>query len=156
MDQSAPSAFGGVLDFRELKVGTSGFLNTLLEAMKVRERQVDIGDREIRFTCRDGRIECSPLKFEVEGQTVIVEGTVGLDQRLDYTAQIPVTERLAGKEAYPYLEGTTIRVPIRGTVSDPQLNARVLTEAVGDLVKQALKKQVVDQAGKLFEKLLSQ
>jgi hypothetical protein len=150
------AVFSGTLSFRELKLGTSGMLKTLLEAMKVRESQMEIGDLEIRFSCRDGKIECSPLKLKVEGHEVTIGGTVGLDQSLDYTAKIPVTERLVGKDVYPYLEGTTINAPIGGTVSDPQLDSTILTRAIAGLVKQAAKKQVVDQAGKLFEKLLTQ
>jgi hypothetical protein len=89
----------------------------------------------------------------VGGHQVVLTGTVGLDETLDYVAQIPVTPRLVGEDVYGYLEGTTINVPIRGTLSQPDISSRVLTDAVANLVRQAAQKALQDAAGDVLKKL---
>ena len=71
-----------------------------------------------------------------------------------HAAEIPVTESLVGGDAFRYFEGTTIRVPIRGTAAQPDLNANVVAQAAGDLARQAAKKAITENAGKLLEGLL--
>jgi len=121
--------------------------------VKVRARDMEIGDREVQFACENQRITCSPLKFKVSDHPVMVVGSMGLDQSLDYSAQLPVTRELVGGDAYRYLEGTTIRVPIRGTATNPELHPNMLREATRDLLKQAAQKAIQEKAGKLMEGL---
>ena len=118
---------------------------------------LSIGDKTIEFECRDGHVRCSPIRLEMGDYSVGISGTMGLDHTLDYYAEIPVTKQMVGGDLYEYLENATIRVPIRGTASNPDLSASVLQEAVADLVKQAaknmLKKQVENKAGELLKGL---
>ena len=149
--------FNGVMTFHDLQLQTSGLLEHVLEAAKVRERGMQVDTREIRFTCRDGRVEASPMQLNVKGHDLVLAGSMGLDQTLDYSAQIPVTEDLVGKQVYPYLADTTLRLPIRGTVADPALGMNVLQEAIGDLSRQALRnaaqRTIEEKAGSLLEGL---
>jgi len=147
--------FNGWMQFTGLHMKTHGMVEKILTAMKVRERDADFGDRNLEFRCADERITCSPLRFSVDRHEVSIVGSMGLDQTLDYSAEIPVTESLVGRDVYKYLEGTTIRVPIRGTVVKPELNASVLTDAAGDLAKQAARKAITENAGKLLEGFLN-
>ena len=71
---------------------------------------------------------------------------------MDYVATVPVTDQLVSSNLLKYLEGTTINVPIRGTVSKPILNASVLTKAAADLAAQAGKKALKKEAGKFLER----
>jgi len=145
--------FNGAVRFRGLQMVSHGLLEKLLEVMKVRERSVNFGDRSIDFRCENDRVTCSPLTFKVDGHDVTLAGSMGLDQSLDYVAQIPLTRELVGGDAAKYLDGTTVRVPIRGTASKPELNSKALSDAAGDLIKQAAKKALQDEAGKLLEGL---
>ena len=151
--------FNGVMQFRELSMKSGGVLGKVLEVAKVAKKDMDLGDREIKFSCENGRITCSPTRFKVDGNEIELSGSVGLDQTLSYAALIPVTEKLVGAEAFKYLEGTTIRLPIGGTVSKPDLGTDVFAKALGDLTKQAVgnaaKKAIQDNAGKLLEGLFS-
>jgi hypothetical protein len=161
-DRRNKAVFEGVMKFHDLRLGASGLLEKLLTAMKVKEQSVEVGERNIEFNCENGRISTSPTHFKVDGNEVTLSGTVGLDETLDYVAQVPVTEELVGSSAFEYLEDTTINVPIRGTISRPTLNAAVLTEAAADLAKQAAQKEIKKktgeflerEGGKLFDRLL--
>ena len=151
------ASFKGVMKFHDLQLGVSGLLEQLLAAIKVNERVVKIDERFIEIRLEDGKIHSTPMLFRVRGHEVTLSGTVGLDSSLDYVAQLPVTEELLGsryQKYYEYLEGTTLNLPIRGTVSQPELNAKVLGQAVADLVGQAAGNFLQKEAGKLFDKLL--
>jgi hypothetical protein len=154
-DQQA--AFRGVMQFSDLKLSSAGLLGTILDLAKVSDREMEIGDREIQFECAEGRITASPIRITVDGQEIELSGTIGLDQTLDYAALIPVTEKLVGADAFRYLEGTTIRLPIRGTLAKPELGTEVFSSAVRDLTRQALQnaatKAIEQKAGKLLESL---
>ncbi|MGD9873131.1 MAG: DUF748 domain-containing protein [Kiritimatiellia bacterium] len=148
--------FNGTVRFQGLRMATHGLLEKMLEAMKVRERNAEFGDRTMEFRCENDRVTCSPFTFKVDHHDVTLTGSMGLDQTLDYVAEIPLTRELVGDDAAQYLEGTTVRMPIRGTASKPELNVNVLSEAAGDLIKQAAKKALQEEAGKLLEGLFKQ
>lgn len=154
LDPSATqeATFAGRLDLKDVQMGTSGLLKKVMDLIKVKEQAIDIGNKEVDFVCRDGRIECSPMKIRVDEYHITIGGSVGLDQTLDYTVEVPVTRELVGGDVYTYLEGTTIRVPIGGTVSEPELGEHVLRTAVGDLVRQATQKQLKEKAGDALRK----
>ena len=145
--------FNGTVRFQGLRMATHGLLEKMLEAMKVRERNAEFGDRAMDFRCENDRVTCSPFTFKVDHHDVTLTGSMGLDQSLDYVAEVPLTRELVGDDAAKYLEGTTVRMPIRGTSMKPELNVNVLTEASGDLIKQAAKKALQEEAGKLLEGL---
>ena len=70
----------------------------------IRGNEMDFGDRNIDFVARNGRIETSPIRLEVDGYPVELRGSVGFDKSLDYIARLPITPKLVGDKAYPYLE----------------------------------------------------
>ena len=117
------------------------------------ERRSDIGARTIRFQAEGGRIVCSPTRLNIGDHEVVLSGSTGFDQTLDYLVQVPVTEDLVGSSVFPYLEGTTLKVPVAGTVTRPRIDERALLKAVGDLTGQAATKALKEEAGRLLEKL---
>lgn len=150
---SHAAAFAGIITFNEVKLRAGGFLTPLLNAMKANEREVTLGDQPMEFVGENGRITCSPLEIKTKEHILLLSGSIGFDQSLDYKAQIPVTRDMVGSSMYKYLEGTFITVPIGGTVSKPSLKKDILQAALKDLIKQAGKKQINDQAGKLLQNL---
>ncbi len=145
--------FSGTITFNEVTLQAGGLLTPLLEVMKVEEREITIGDQPMECIGENDRIRCSPLEILVKDHSLMFSGSIGFDKSLDYIAQIPVTQRMVGGDAYKYLEGTSISVPIGGTVSKPSIRKDVVQTAIKDLVIQAGKKQITDQAGKLLQNL---
>jgi hypothetical protein len=143
----------GKVFLKDLKLASAGLVRELLETMKVREREADIGDRDIDFALRDGRIATSPTKLRIEGHRVVISGTMGIDQTLDYRADLPITERLVGRDAYKYLEGKSLTVPIRGTAEQPYIDALAFEQSAADLATEALSKFIEDEATKFIEGL---
>jgi hypothetical protein len=67
---------------------------------------------------------------------------------------LPITPALVGNDAFRFLEGTTIDVPIRGTSSDPNFNEAVMQKATESLAQQALQKGLQKGLQGIFEKIL--
>ncbi len=147
------ATFSSMITFNEVTLRAGGLLTPLLEVMKVEEREITIGDQPMECIGENDRIRCSPLEILVKDHSLMFSGSIGFDKSLDYIAQIPVTQRMVGADAYKYLEGTSISVPIGGTVSKPAVRKDVVQAALKDLVIQAGKKQITDQAGKLLQNL---
>ena len=110
-------------------------------------------DQEIDFEAKNGRIALSPMTLDAEGHQFKMHGSIGFDSTLDFIVRIPVTNKMVGKDAYKFLQGTTIRVPVSGTASKPRINDTALQQATGDLMQQALRKNLEKSAQDLFKNL---
>lgn len=145
--------FAGQMEFYEVRLRTSTLIESLLDVMKVEDKELDLHERTIEFVCQDGRITTNALKTDLGDSELMISGSLGLDGTIDYLAQIPVTQQLVGGDLYDILEGTTIRVPIGGTLSEPDVSSRTVQRAVGDLVKQAGQKKIEEAATDLLKRL---
>jgi hypothetical protein len=145
--------FAGRMHFHNLKLDSSTLVYATLTALNVEEKGMDLGERTVEFVCKNGRIECSPLKTKLSDTHIILGGSLGLDKSLDYLAQVPVTEHIVGQDLFKYLEGTIIRVPISGTLSKPDVSVKTVQQSIADLAKQAGTKKLEDAAGKFLKKL---
>ncbi|MEJ2098597.1 MAG: hypothetical protein P8X68_01310 [Desulfobacterales bacterium] len=115
---------------------------------------MDFGDLDINFVARNGRIETSPIRLEIDGYPIELHGSVGFDKSLDYIAKLPITPMLVGNKAYPYLKGATIDVPIRGSASHPNIDKRTMHKVSAEMVQQAFQKPLEQGVQKIFEQLL--
>ena len=88
------AAFAGSLRLRNVMLEASPMLSGLLSISKIKEREVEIGDLDIEFICRNGRIETSPIQLNIGDFALILSGSVGFDKSLDYQAKIPLGEKL--------------------------------------------------------------
>ncbi len=129
--------FRGMLQLRDVTLEAADVLDRARSLARIHEAVYRIDDQDIRFVCADGRVETSPLQLRIEGHQITLSGSMGLDETLDYTIRTPVTQRLVGRDVYNYLRDATINIPVRGTVSRPQLGEEEVREAVADLIRQA-------------------
>ena len=141
------------MDFNEVRLESSALIGSLLQVLRVEESSIDLSGRQIRFEGKDGRITTNPLRTNLSDTELIISGSLGLDTTIDYLAQVEVTERLVGGDLYNYLEGTTINVPIGGTLSSPDISAQTVQRAVSDLVNQAGQRKLQEAAGDLLKRL---
>jgi len=141
------------LTFNDVRLQVGGLLSKILDLMKANEREVTLSDQPMECVAKDDRVRCSPLALQIKDYSIIMTGSVGLDQSLDYEVQIPVTRNMVGSDGYKYLKGTHLTVPIKGTVAKPSLSDDFVEDAIGDLLMQAGKKQISEQAGKLLQNL---
>jgi translocation and assembly module TamB len=147
------ATFAGTLNLNGVRLNSTPFLAGLLKMMGISERQLSMADQDIDFEARNGRISLSPMTLDAEGYQLKMHGSVGFDETLDFIARIPVTKKMVGKDAYQFLQGTTIKVPIRGTASKPRIDETAFQQATGDLMQQALRKNLEQGAQNLLKNL---
>ncbi len=147
--------FGGKIIFNDVNLVANGLLNDLLDLVKEDSRELKIENTGIDISCADGKIKSSPLHLKIKKYELILDGFVGLDNSLDYQAKVPITETLVGKDVYKYLEGTSLDIPIVGTVQKPVLNLKSFQTALSKLAAQAATKalsgELENQLKKLFQ-----
>jgi hypothetical protein len=148
------TAFAGTLRLKGVRVNSTNLLSGLLTLIGVRGNEMNFGDLDIDFVARNGRIETSPIRLEIDGYPIELRGSVGFDKSLDYTAKLPITPKLVGDKAYQYLEGVTIDVPIRGNSKNPDIDESSMQKATAGLAEQALQKSLEKGVQNVLEQLL--
>jgi hypothetical protein len=148
------TSFAGTLRLKGVRVKSTNLLSGLLALIGIRGNEMDFGDLDIDFVARNGRIETSPIRLEIDGYPIELRGSVGFDKSLDYTAKLPITPGLVGDKAYRYLEGVTIDVPIRGNSKNPDIDESSMQKATAGLAEQALEKSLEKGVQNILEQLL--
>ncbi|MFA7054732.1 MAG: hypothetical protein WC328_17080, partial [Kiritimatiellia bacterium] len=92
-------------------------------------------------------------RMVIEQQPVIIGGWVAFDGAVNYVIEVPVTERLVGAAAARVLKGTSIKIPVSGTVDEPRLDTRALQNMLGNLLKNAVGEQALERVGGFLDKL---
>ncbi|MDD4872693.1 MAG: hypothetical protein PHR77_19245, partial [Kiritimatiellae bacterium] len=131
-----------------------GFLKTLLDVSSLEVKPLSIPSEVVTFVCRNGKLEPSPLTIGNKDYKITFSGYVTLDGMVKYVAQVPVTERLVGKDAFKYLENVTVKVPIEGPVAKPVISSDAIKSATSNLVKDAAKNAIKEEGGKLLKDVL--
>ncbi|MDX1708170.1 MAG: AsmA-like C-terminal region-containing protein, partial [Desulfobacterales bacterium] len=146
--------FAGTLRLKGVRINSTQLLTGILALVGVRGNEMNFGDLDVDFVARNGRIETSPIRLDVDGYPISLHGSVGFDKSLDYVAKLPITPQLVGDKAYTYLEGVTIDVPIRGNSSDPDIDKDTMQKTSASLAEQALQKSLEKGLQNVLENLL--
>jgi hypothetical protein len=150
------AAFAGTLRLRNVNLRASPMLSGLLSIAKVKERNINIGDLDIEFVGRNGRIETAPIQLNIGDFPLILSGSVGFDKSLDYQAKIPLGEKLVGKDLSQFLQGMAITVPIRGTSSDPKIDKKAAQQKASaskqENGQKTVEQEVLDLIQNIFKK----
>jgi hypothetical protein len=75
----------------------------------------------------DGRVEHGNFELQIGDVIVRTSGYVGFDQSLGLVAEIPIRDKWVARDKFLRgLAGQTLKIPIRGTLSKPQLDQRAI------------------------------
>jgi translocation and assembly module TamB len=111
----------------------------------------------VELAIADGRINQSGLVIPVgRAAPIVIRGSVGFDQTLALRADVPVTPAMLGMKAGPgaaFGDGTTVPIPIGGTLSRPTIDQRALRVALGKAGETLLKNGAADKAVDLLKRL---
>ena len=103
--------------------------------------------QDLAFEFRDGRVHHERIEYQVGDVVVATTGSVGLDESLDLTVEIPLQDKwLGSRRALASLKGEVLRIPVTGTFEQPAVDPRPLADFNRRLAKKA--------AGNLLERLL--
>jgi hypothetical protein len=121
---------------------------------------MEMPEQSVDFKLTQGRMHHRSLTIQIKDVTLRTSGSVGVDESLSLVAEFGIPDEWIGKtKLLAGLKGKSIRIPIGGTLSRPQPDARVLGEITKQLGGSALEglfeKQIDNKLDGLFKKNLN-
>ena len=118
-------------------------------------RLITIDGRTIEFHLARGRVHHRGLEFLVDGVPVRSSGSVGLDQTLDVTIEVPILDQWVQRQrALQPLAGQVLTIPVRGTFQRPRIDQRVVADLSTRMLQGAAERALGDELNRQLEKLL--
>ncbi len=115
---------------------------------------LDMPEQQLNLQLTEHRVYHRDMKFLVNDVAVTTSGWVGLDQQLALVAEVPVLDAWVAKDRYlASLKGQTIRLPISGTLSRPQVDRTALRELTRQTVIGAGSNLLQDEVSRGLNKL---
>ena len=110
----------------------------------------------VAFKMRNGRVEHKNLELIFPDLTIRTEGSVGLDQTISLVAEMPIPPKwLAGNPvAQKAFAGQVIRIPVKGTLSKPQLDQREMERLSRQFIQKAAGNLLENELNNQLERLL--
>ena len=143
------TTFAGNMDLTSIRLGPGeGLLGQILALTQQLAQDVRVPDQHVLFECRNGRITPSPLTISANGNQLTFSGSVGLDQTVQYVAEVPITEQMVPREVYPYLMGTSIKIPVGGTIDAPRFDKQAFKQALAELAMKAAGNAALEEVKK--------
>ena len=128
----------GEIRSEHIKVQNIKAFDALAAALKDdRLRNIEAKDVKIAFAIRDGRVHTSPFDIKMGGAVMNLSGSTGLDQTIDYVADIKLPAQTTGGVL------SNVKANIGGTFTSPKISLdvkEVAKEAVGNVINQQLQK----------------
>jgi hypothetical protein len=121
--------------------------------------KLDLGGRKdfalkpITLNVTNGRVHyATPWEWTVGGAQTTFGGSIGLDETLDLTWSIPITDEIVARNEYlSALRGRTVEIPLTGSITRPRIE---VDDALKGLTKGLLKGAAKDALRGGLEELL--
>ncbi len=116
---------------------------------------LSIRDQQVNFRVVDGRVYHQNMEFQVGDVVLRSQGSVGLDETIALTLQIPIQDAWIAKEPLlAGLKGQSLQVPVTGTLKRPQMDQRAVANLSGQLIQNAAGQAVGNELNKALDKFL--
>ncbi|HZL87760.1 MAG TPA: hypothetical protein VFB96_05235 [Pirellulaceae bacterium] len=143
---------GGILSIHEAQVGPGPlaltYLNLALQVKSIlagkpaNSESIDpkkgwilLPEQQVAMRAFQGRVYHQGLLMNVNDVVVRTEGSVGFDQTLNLVAAIPVQDKWIEKDKLPTaFKGKSIYIPIRGRISRPEPDTKVLKDLAAQML----------------------
>jgi hypothetical protein len=90
---------------------------------------LNMPEQTIDFEMIDGRVAHRNLHVKVGDATIATNGSVRLDGQMEMQATLPIPDDWADKSPWlAGLRGQSLQFPVRGTLSNPQIDSQLLTQ----------------------------
>lgn len=115
-----------------------------------------INEQNVEFQMQDGRVHHRGLEFTIGKITIRTSGSVGFDESLSLMAEVPIQDEWVEKDRYlAALKGQVLQIPVRGTISQPQLDSRALGNITSRIGTSAVRGRLQDEFQKQLGRLLN-
>lgn len=145
----------------------AGRLTTMIEQVRaVLERRAPVAtnttrvllefpQQQIALTQAQGRVFHDRMTVRVNDLDLVTGGSVGFDETLQLAFLLPIQEKwVRGTPALAKLAGQTLRIPVTGTLKQPQIDPSVLTELARQAAGSSIEKVIDDTVQKQLDRFL--
>lgn len=113
-----------------------------------------IPEQTVRVDVQDGRVHHQGLTMTSGDVLIRTSGSVGLDESLAIMAEVPIRDEWVSNKKYlSSLRGTTIQIPLQGTLSKPRLDNRMLRELSTRMIGGAARGVLQDEVNRGLQRL---
>lgn len=153
---SSNSRIEGTLDIHDARATTGPSANSLMSALAVLDpdasenfRELVLPTQQVQVQMQSGQIAHDRLVMQLGKYEITSRGVVTLDQRLNVSLTVPVSEK-----ASRYTGSRSLTIPVTGTVSRPIPDTRGLLQNIGQRqIQNRVNEQLDNGLNKLFDKL---
>ena len=116
---------------------------------------LQVPEQKLHFDVQDGRVVHRDFTVTAGDVVIKTSGSVGLDQSLMLTAEVPVRDEWIAQRAWlGSLKGTVLKVPIGGAISQPRLDQRALADLNRQLLRNAAGGMLQNELNRGLDRLL--
>ncbi|HEX5470303.1 MAG TPA: hypothetical protein VFW73_00360 [Lacipirellulaceae bacterium] len=114
---------------------------------------VSIRDQQVVFRVVNGRVYHQNVEFQVGDVTLRSQGSVGFDQTIALTLEIPIQDAWVAKEPLlSGLKGQSLQVPVTGTLTHPKMDQRAITRLSAQLIQNGAGQALGNELNKALDK----
>jgi hypothetical protein len=157
MDSPATADVSGRLTIHSVEI-TPGPLVSEMAAVLGRNAPARLTkESQVLFRMVQGRIYHQGLELVFPDFSIRTQGSVGLDQSLSLLAEMPVPVGWIGNnpQLAATLKGQTIRVPIGGTLSRPQVDRQAFEQMAAQFIRSATEGTLLKEVNRGLDRLFS-
>ncbi|MEM1305415.1 MAG: hypothetical protein AAGG46_10995, partial [Planctomycetota bacterium] len=115
---------------------------------------LSIEDRTIDYRVVRGRVYHQATPFRVGSVPMESSGSVGFDETLDLLFTVPIQDRwVEDRPLLVGLRGQSVQIPVRGTLSNWQIDNRAVRDLSQRLVREAAGGALGNEIGRALERL---
>ncbi len=113
-----------------------------------------IPEQTVRVDVEDGRVHHQGLTMTSGDVQIRTNGSVGFDESLAIMAEVPIRDEwVTNKKYLSSLRGTTIQIPVQGTLSKPRLDNRMLRDLSTRMIGGAARGVLQDEVNRGLQRL---
>ncbi|QJW93570.1 AsmA family protein [Frigoriglobus tundricola] len=148
----------GTLVIHKAQVGAGPVVAELAKLLGANTTTMTLAtDTAVPVQVANARVYHQNFAFKISGTTLHTSGSVGFDNTLDLVIDVPLPKDLPALKNNPLLmkavAGKVIKVPVKGTLTKPMIDAKAFESAVVALARQGAKDAGKDALDKELNKL---
>ncbi len=116
---------------------------------------LEFPQQQIALAQGQGRVFHDKMTVRVNDLDLVTGGSVGFDETLQLTFLLPIQEKwVRGTPALAKMAGQTLRIPVTGTLSQPQVDPSILGELARQAAGSTIEKAIDDTVQKQLDRFL--
>ncbi len=116
---------------------------------------LEFPEQTVALAQTNGRVYHDRMTIRVDNIDLVTGGSVGFDETLQLTFLLPIQEKwVRGTPALAKLAGQSLRIPVTGTLSQPQIDPSVIGQLAQQAAGSTIEKAIDDTVKKQLDRFL--